>query len=74
MFNKILFTLLFVVFPLSAHAYIGPGVGAGAIAGAFGFVAAVFIALFAVLYYPIKRAFKGKKASSKAKQSELPKA
>lgn len=36
-------------------AYIGPGLGAGAIAAAIGLIASFFLALFAVLFYPIKR-------------------
>jgi uncharacterized membrane protein len=38
-----------------AHAYIGPGVGAGAIAVVFGVLGSVLLALVAVLWYPLKR-------------------
>ena len=41
--------------------YIGPGMGGGVIAAIFGIIAAFFIGLWGVLYYPIKRAFKNKK-------------
>ncbi|WP_075507317.1 hypothetical protein [Prochlorococcus marinus] len=41
--------------------YIGPGMGGGVIAAIFGFIAAFFLALWGILYYPIKRAFKNKK-------------
>ena len=46
-------------------AYIGPGMGGGIIAAIFGIIAAFFLALFGVLYYPIKRAFKNKKKKKK---------
>ena len=44
-----------------AHAYLGPGMGAGAVAVILGIVASVFLALFAVLWYPLKRMFKRRK-------------
>jgi biopolymer transport protein ExbB/TolQ len=38
-----------------ALAYIGPGTGAGLIATVMGILVAISLALFAVLWYPIKR-------------------
>ena len=46
-------------------AYIGPGMGGGAIAALFGIIAAFFLGLWGILYYPIKRAFKNKKKNKK---------
>ena len=45
-------------------AYIGPGMGGGVIAAIFGIIAAFFLGLWGILYYPIKRAFKNKKKKS----------
>ena len=45
----------------SFFAYIGPGMGGGVIAAIFGIIAAFFLGLWGILYYPIKRAFKNKK-------------
>ena len=42
-------------------AYIGPGMGGGVIAAIFGIIAAFFLGLWGILYYPIKRAFKNHK-------------
>ena len=42
-------------------AYIGPGMGGGVIAAIFGIIAAFFLGLWGILYYPIKRALKNKK-------------
>ena len=39
----------------SAFAYIGPGLGAGVIATVLGILSAFFLALFALVWYPIKR-------------------
>ena len=46
-------------------AYIGPGMGGGVIAAIFGIIAAFFLGLWGVLYYPIKRALKNKKKNKK---------
>ena len=62
--------ILFNLSPL--FAYIGPGMGGGVIAAIFGIIAAFFLGLWGILYYPIKRAFKNKKkkrmSSENAKQ------
>jgi len=46
---------------LPSLAYIGPGLGAGAVAAILGLIGAFFLGLFAILWYPIKRLMKGKK-------------
>ena len=67
--NKIF--LFLVLFPLPSYAYIGPGMGGGIIAIVIGFFAAIFLALWGILYYPIKRTLKRRKdkkiASTKSK-------
>ena len=60
MTESILISLIFSnLSPLLA--YIGPGMGGGVIAAIFGIIAAFFLGLWGILYYPIKRAFKNKK-------------
>jgi len=56
----ILFLLLFLI-PIPSYAYIGPGMGGGAFAIVVGFFAAFFLALWGILFYPIKRALKNRK-------------
>ncbi len=56
MFISIMLSNLFPLF-----AYIGPGMGGGVIAAIFGIIAAFFLGLWGILYYPIKRAFKNNK-------------
>ena len=46
-------------------AYIGPGMGGGVIAAIFGLIAAFFLGLWGILYYPIKRSLKNKKLKKK---------
>ena len=52
---------LILIWPVETLAYIGPGMATGVIATALGFVGAIFLGLFAFLYYPIKRMIKRKK-------------
>lgn len=44
-----------------AFAYTGPGLGAATIAMVVGFFTSIFIALFAVIWYPVKRLLKNRK-------------
>lgn len=52
------------LFPLVAQAYIGPGVGVGALGAVVGVIGAILLAIFAVLWYPVKRMLKAKKRSA----------
>ena len=54
-----------IIFINPTFAYIGPGMGGGVIAAIFGIIAAFFLGLWGILYYPIKRAFKNKKNKKK---------
>ena len=49
----------------SLFAYIGPGMGGGVIAAIFGIIAAFFLGLWGILYYPIKRALKTRRDKKK---------
>ena len=57
--------LLTMLLATPAHAYIGPGAGAGAIATVLGVIASIFLAFVAILWYPLKRLFRGRKAPAK---------
>lgn len=59
--------LIFFIFSsaYSLFAYIGPGMGGGVIAAIFGIIAAFFLGLWGILYYPIKRALKKKSVKKK---------
>ena len=46
---------------MPSFAYVGPGMGGGAIAAIIGFFAAILLGLWGILYYPIKRALKNRK-------------
>ncbi len=57
---------LLLATPGAALAYIGPATGTGAIAALLGVLGSIFLAIFAVIWYPIKRMLKGKKKPQKA--------
>lgn len=46
-----------------AEAYVGPGLGAGTLGVILGFLASIVLAVFALLWYPIKRMLKKKKSA-----------
>ena len=43
------------------YAYVGPGIGGGILAATIGIVAAFFIGIFGVIYFPVKRAIMKRK-------------
>lgn len=59
--------LLMTVSP--AQAYIGPGMGVGTLGVVAGLVSSVFLALFAVIWYPIKRMIKRRTSQPAAARS-----
>ena len=59
--NKINLIIILLSMNIPAYAYIGPGMGGGLIAAVLGVIGAVLLALFGVLYYPIKRMLKNRK-------------
>lgn len=49
------FASLFFIFSSPAHAYIGPGLGAGALATVLGVLLAVLMLVVGIIWYPLKR-------------------
>lgn len=62
--RKIFLTILFILTPAYAMAYVGPGLGAGTVGVVLGILGSIFIALFALLWYPFKRLLKKIKKSA----------
>jgi flagellar motor component MotA len=58
MWRKLTVAACLVLTAAPAAAYIGPGVGAGMIATVLGILTAIALAIFAVVWYPLKRLFK----------------
>ncbi len=64
--KKINLVIVLLSISSSVFAYIGPGMGGGFIAGVLGVIGAFLLALFGILYYPIKRALKNRKKTDKS--------
>ena len=59
--NRLILIISLFLISMPSYAYIGPGMGGGAIAAIVGFFAAILLGLWGILYYPIKRALKNRK-------------
>ncbi|MDQ4419407.1 hypothetical protein OOT33_03005 [Sphingobium sp. DEHP117] len=57
--------LTLFLLPTPALAYIGPGVGAGAIGAVLGVIGSIFLGLFAIIWYPVKRMLRLRKKKDK---------
>lgn len=69
--RQLLVVVLLAVVALEAQAYIGPGLGAGAIGVVLGVIASIFVAIFAIIWYPIRRALrKNRKKTDESKPGQ----
>ena len=75
-FSVMMFAFIFTrLLESSAHAfelaYLGPGAGLSALGSLLALIAAVFVAIFGFVWYPVKRLLKKKKkAGATSEQSE----
>ncbi|MDD2719978.1 MAG: hypothetical protein PHH47_01550 [Gallionella sp.] len=65
-----LFSLLFMVYPPVASAYIGPGLGAGAVTVVLGIVSGLLMLVVGVVWYPLKKLIRRLKGTSEDKREE----
>ena len=69
-FHLVFVSTLATLLPLSAaQAYVGPGLSAGAIDVVLAVIGSVFLALFALVWYPLKRLMKKGKPAPEAKEN-----
>jgi protein-S-isoprenylcysteine O-methyltransferase Ste14 len=69
--RKLLFlTGLFLVLSQPAFAYIGPGAGISVLGGLLGILTTIIVALGAILFWPIRKMLKKKKASSQEPEKQ----
>jgi hypothetical protein len=59
--KNLIFLHLLILFLNPLYGYIGPGMSGGLIATILGIIGSIFLAIFGILYYPIKRFFKNRK-------------
>lgn len=60
----------FMLPAVNALAYVGPGLGLGAIGAIFGVIVTILLAILGVVWYPLKRLFKGKKSEDAGMDGE----
>ena len=58
---KFLLPFLILIYPSTSYAYIGPGLGIGAVLSALSVVVSILLGILAVIYYPLKRFLKKNK-------------
>lgn len=51
----IIMILVLFSLPNNAYAYIGPGMGVGAIVAIIGILISIILAIFGIIYYPLKK-------------------
>ena len=69
--GRVLIAASAIVVPLdSAQAYVGPGLGLGTLAVVLGVIGSVLLAIFAILWYPLKRLLKKRKAPTAAREQQ----
>ena len=67
----ILFIFLFTIYNNISYAYLGPGIGGGAIAATLGIVVAIFAVLFGLIWFPIKRILKKRKENKEKLENKI---
>ena len=67
--NLLIFLNLFFLLPSHAYAYVGPGLGLGSIIVVLGLIGSLILAIFSLLYLPIKK-FINKKKEVKTKNKQ----
>ncbi|MBY5934999.1 hypothetical protein KUV51_18490 [Tateyamaria omphalii] len=55
--------------PVAAQAYVGPGAGLTAIGTMIALIAALVLAIFGFIYYPVKRMMRAKKTKADIQQT-----
>lgn len=59
--SLILLLMTLILIPDPASAYVGPGLGAGTIGVILGVLGSIIVAIFAIVWYPLKRLLKKRK-------------
>lgn len=73
-YNKIAFLLIFLLMPINAFAYVGPGAGFAFIGSAFVFILTILLAIFTLALWPLQlliRKIRGKGISKNAKTKRV---
>jgi len=71
MFKLISNSIIFCLITTSSFAYLGPGIGGGAIAATIGIIVAIFAALFGLIWFPIKRLLRKRKQNKGQQKNKV---
>ena len=71
MLKLILKILFFLFITTSSYAYLGPGIGGGALATILGIVISLFAVLFGLIWFPVKRLLKKRKEAKDYKKNKV---
>jgi protein-S-isoprenylcysteine O-methyltransferase Ste14 len=66
---RILVILLLALLSGSLEAYVGPGAGISVLGSLLGILATLFVAIGAILFWPVRKLMKRRKAASKAENT-----
>tara|TARA_B100000941_G_C28071355_1_gene334129 strand:- start:290 stop:508 length:219 start_codon:yes stop_codon:yes gene_type:complete len=66
-----LFIFLFTIYNNISYAYLGPGIGGGAIVATLGIIVAIFAVLFGLIWFPIKRILKKRKENKEKIENKI---
>lgn len=69
---RLVFTGLLFLYPMVVFAYVGPGLGLGAIGVILGVIGSILLAIFAIFWYPFKRFLKRKKQKQVIEDENTP--
>ncbi len=70
MFKLVFISFVFCLFISPSFAYLGPGMGGGAIAATLGIIVAIIASIFGLIWFPLKRLIKRKKKNKVSKKSD----
>lgn len=56
----------------TAEAYVGPGLGVGTVIVILGFLGSLLLAVFGILWYPVKRMLRKRRPTKRADPEETP--
>ena len=67
MFKLIFSSVIFCSITTFSFAYLGPGIGGGAVVATLGILLAIFAAIFGLIWFPIKKLLKERRKKNKKK-------
>lgn len=64
-------SIIFCLITSSSFAYLGPGIAGGTLAATIGIIVAIFVGLFGLIWFPIKRILNKRKKNKEQRQNKI---